>query len=313
MHYYIIRRLFQSIPILFAVLTLVFIIVRILPGDPAVAALGENASREAVNALREKMGLNEPLWIQYFQFLAAICRGNLGVSMITGYPVATQVLNALPYSLELTFSAVLFGYIFGIPIGIAAAVKRNTFIDYFSRVFSLTGLSFPGFFLGILLMLFFSIKLKLFPVVGGGDLSSLSSTLKYLFLPSLTLGLIMTAYVTRMTRSSVLNVLREDYVRTARSKGLSRGVILFKHALRNALISVVALGGVYAISLIGTSVMTEIVFSRPGLGTLMVGAIQQRDYTAVQSVMICYSLIVIVLNLATDLIYALIDPRIHYR
>jgi ABC-type dipeptide/oligopeptide/nickel transport system permease component len=310
---YIIRRIFQSIPILFVVLTLVFVVVRILPGDPAVAALGDYASKDAVQALREKMGLNVPLWLQYLRFLGDLCRGNLGTSIITGYPVATQLMKVLPYSLELTFSAILFGFLFGIPLGIPAAVKRNSFIDYCNRVFSLMGLSIPAFFLGILLMLLFSIKLKLFPVVGGGDLSNLSSNLRHLFLPALSLGLIMTAYVTRMTRSSLLNILREDYVRTARSKGISERVVLIKHALRNALIPIIALGGVYAVVLIGSSVMTEIVFSRPGLGSLMVGAIKQRDYTTLQSVMVFYSVIVVVLNLMTDLVYGLIDPRIQYR
>jgi ABC-type dipeptide/oligopeptide/nickel transport system permease component len=310
---YTVRRILQSIPILFVVLTLVFIIARVLPGDPAVAALGDYASKEAVNALREKMGLNAPIWTQYLRFLRDLCQGNLGKSIITGYPVAGQLMKVLPYSLELTFSAILFGFFFGIPLGIPAAVRRNSFIDYFNRVFSLMGLSIPAFYLGILLMLVFSIEFKLFPVVGGGDLSSLSSNLRHLFLPALSLGLIMTAYVTRMTRSSLLNVLREDYVRTARSKGISERMVLFKHALRNAMIPIVALGGVYAVVLIGSSVMTEIVFSRPGLGSLMVGAIKQRDYTTLQSVMVFYSIIVVILNLMTDLIYGWIDPRIQYR
>ena len=310
---YVVRRILQSIPILFVVLTLVFVVVRILPGDPAVAALGDYASKEAVNALREKMGLNASLWVQYFRFIKALCQGNLGNSIITGYPVASQLIKVLPYSLELTFSAILFGFLLGIPLGIPAAVRRNSFIDYFNRVFSLMGLSVPAFYLGILLMLLFSIKLKWFPVVGGGDLSSLSSNLRHLFLPGLSLGLIMTAYVTRMTRSSLLNILREDYVRTARSKGISERIVLLKHALRNALIPIVVLGGVYAVVLIGSSVMTEIVFSRPGLGSLMVGAIKQRDYTTLQSVMVFYSVIVVVLNLMTDLVYGLIYPRIQYR
>ncbi len=310
---YVVRRILQSIPILFIVLTMVFVIVRILPGDPAVAALGDYASKEAVTALREKMGLNAPIWIQYLRFLRDLCQGNLGKSMITGYPVATQLMKVVPYSLELTFSAILFGFLFGIPLGIPAAVRRNSFIDYFNRVFSLMGLSIPAFYLGILLMLVFSIKFKLFPVVGGGDLSSLSSNLRHLFLPALSLGLIMTAYVTRMTRSSLLNILREDYVRTARSKGISERIVLLKHALRNALIPIIVLGGIYAVVLIGSSVMTEIVFSRPGLGSLMVGAIKQRDYTTLQSVMVFYAVIVVVLNLITDLVYRLIDPRIQYR
>jgi len=310
---YIIRRFLQSIPILFIVLTLVFIIVRVLPGDPAVVALGDYASKEAVEALREKMGLNAPLWLQYLRFLKDLIKGNLGTSIITGYPVKAQLLKVLPYSLELTFSAIFIGYLLGIPLGIPAAVRRNSLIDYFNRIFSLLGLSVPAFFLGIILMLLFSIKLKLFPVVGGGDLSNLSSNLRHLFLPAFSLGLIMTAYITRMTRSSLLNILREDYIRTARSKGISEKAVILKHALRNALIPIVALGGVYAVVLIGSSVMTEIVFSRPGLGSLMVGAIKQRDYTTLQSVMVFYSVIVVILNLVTDLIYAWIDPRIKLR
>jgi ABC-type dipeptide/oligopeptide/nickel transport system permease component len=312
MFQYSVRRILQSIPILLVVLSLVFVVVRILPGDPAVAFLGDYASKESVQALREKMGLDAPLWLQYLRFLKNLCKGDLGKS-IMGYPVTSQILNVLPYTLELTIGAIFIGYFLGIPLGIPAAVRRNSFIDYFNRIFSLIGLSIPAFYLGILLMFLFSIKLKLFPVVGGGDLSNLSSNLRHLFLPALSLGLIMTAYITRMTRSSLLNILREDYVRTARSKGITERVVLFKHALRNALIPIVALGGIYAIVLIGSSVMTEIVFSRPGLGSLMVGAIKQRDYTTLQSVMVIYSVLVVILNLLTDLVYGFIDPRIQYR
>jgi len=310
---YAVRRILQSIPILFIVFTLVFVIVRVLPGDPATAALGDYASKEAVEALRKSMGLDAPLWKQYLTFLTDLVRGDLGTSIITGYPVGTQIVKVLPYTLQLTFGAILLGYIFGIPLGIPAAVKRNSFVDYFNRFFSLIGLSIPAFYLGILLMYLFSIKFKVFPVVGGGDLADMGSTLRHLSLPALSLGLIMTAYVTRMTRSSLLNVLMEDYIRTARSKGIPEKLVLFKHALRNALIPIVALGGLYAVVLIGSSVMIEIVFSRPGLGSLMVGAIKQRDYTTLQSVMVLYALIVVVLNLVTDLIYGLIDPRIQYK
>lgn len=310
---YVVRRILQSIPILFVVLTLVFVVVRVLPGDPAVAALGDYASKEAVQALRERMGLNAPLWLQYVRFLGGLFRGDLGTSAITGYPVATQVLDVLPHTLELTFSGILFGYIFGIPLGIVAAVRRNTFIDYFNRVFSLLGLSVPAFYLGILLILLLSIQFPLFPVVGAGRFSDPAENLRHLFLPALTLGLLMTAYITRMTRSSVLETIREDYVRTAYAKGVPDRLVLYKHVLRNALIPIVALGGLYAVVLIGSSVMVEIVFSRPGLGKLMVGAIKQRDYTTLQSVMVIYAVIVVVLNLATDLFYGLIDPRIKYK
>jgi ABC-type dipeptide/oligopeptide/nickel transport system permease component len=309
---YAIRRIIQSIPILIIVLTLVFMVVRVLPGDPAVAALGDYASEESVQALREKLGLNEPIWLQYFKFLGSLAAGDLGTSAITGYPVAKQVVQVLPYTLLLTFCAILFGYILGVPLGISAAVHRNRFIDYFNRIFSLLGLSVPAFYLGIILILVFSIIFPIFPVVGGGDFWDLKDNLRHLVLPGLSLGLLMTAYVTRMSRSSILDVLREDYVRTAHAKGVLERLVLYKHVLRNALIPIVTLGGLYAVVLIGSSVMVEIVFSRPGLGKLMVGAIKQRDYTTLQSVMVIYAVMVVLINLATDLIYGFIDPRIKY-
>jgi ABC-type dipeptide/oligopeptide/nickel transport system permease component len=307
------RRILQSIPILLIVLTLVFFVVRVLPGDPATAALGDYASKDAINALRAKMGLDVPLWLQYLRFLGDLGRGNLGTSIITGYSVSAQMVKVLPYTLTLTFCAISLGYLLGLPLGLTAAIRRNSFIDYFNRIFSLLGLSIPAFYLGILLILLFSIKIPIFPVVGGGDFYNLKDNLSHLFLPALTLGLLMTAYITRMSRSSILNILGEDYVRTARAKGVAENRVLYKHVLRNALIPIVALGGLYAVVLIGSSVMVEIVFSRPGLGTLMVGAIKQRDYTTLQSVMVIYTVIVVLINLLTDLIYGLIDPRIKYQ
>lgn len=309
---YAMRRILQSIPILLIVLTLVFFVVRVLPGDPATAALGDYASKDAINALRAKMGLDVPLWLQYLRFLGDLGRGNLGTSIITGYPVSAQMVKVLPYTLTLTFCAISLGYLFGLPLGLSAAIRRNSFIDYFNRIFSLLGLSIPAFYLGILLILLFSIKIPIFPVVGGGDFYNLKDNMSHLFLPALTLGLLMTAYITRMSRSSILNILGEDYVRTAHAKGVAENRVLYKHVLRNALIPIVALGGLYAVVLIGSSVMVEIVFSRPGLGTLMVGAIKQRDYTTLQSVMVIYTVIVVLINLLTDLIYGLVDPRIKY-
>ena len=306
------RRILQSIHILLIVLTLVFFVVRVLPGDPATAALGDYASKDAINALRAKMGLDVPLWLQYLRFLGDLGRGNLGTSIITGYPVSAQMVKVLPYTLTLTFCAISLGYLFGLPLGLSAAIRRNSFIDYFNRIFSLLGLSIPAFYLGILLILLFSIKIPIFPVVGGGDFYNLKDNLSHLVLPALTLGLLMTAYITRMSRSSILNILGEDYVRTAHAKGVAENRVLYKHVLRNALIPIVALGGLYAVVLIGSSVMVEIVFSRPGLGTLMVGAIKQRDYTTLQSVMVLYTVIVVLINLLTDLIYGLVDPRIKY-
>ena len=185
-------------------------------------------------------------------------------------------------------------------------------IDYVGRILSLTGLSVPAFYLGIMLLLFFSIKLGLFPVVGGGDLSNIGETLYYLFLPALTLALIMMSYVTRMTRSSMLDILNEDYVRTARAKGLHERIVVYKHVLRNALLPILSVVGMFSIVLIGSSVMTEVVFSRPGLGKMLVGAMKQRDYIMLQSIMVVFSSMVVFINLFTDLAYGVVDPRIRY-
>lgn len=309
---YTIRRILIAISTLLIVLTIVFVLVRIAPGDPAEVRLGDYASKAGVEALREEMGLNDPLWLQYVRFLKGLLHGDFGRSMLNGKPISGDLKRALPYTLQLTFTGIIFGVILGVPLGVYTALRRNALPDYLGRTFSLAGLSFPTFYLGILLMLLFAVKLRLFPVVGGGDIHSLGDNLQHLFLPALTLGLIMTAYITRVARSSVLNVLSEDYVQTARSKGVKERVVIYKHVLKNALLPIIALIGVYSIVLIGGSVMVEIVFSRPGLGKMMIGAMKQRDYTTLQSVMVVYASFVVILNLLTDLTYGLVDPRIKY-
>ncbi len=309
---YIIRRVLVAVPTLLVVLTLVFLLVRVAPGDPATAVLGQQASKQAIENLRRKMGLNQPLWQQYFQYLKGLVQGNLGKSLISRRPVGGQVLHALPFTLELTATGVFFGSLFGIPLGILTAIRRNTLVDYLGRVFSLAGLSIPAFYLGILLMMLFSIQLNLLPTVGGGQQANVSDLLYHLVLPGLTLGLIMTAYVTRMTRSSILNILRQDYVATARSKGLRERAVIYKHILKNALVPILSVLGVYSIVLIGSSVMTEIVFSRPGLGKLMVMAMKQRDYLMLQSLLTIYAGLVVIINLVTDLSYGFVDPRVRY-
>jgi ABC-type dipeptide/oligopeptide/nickel transport system permease component len=309
---YIVRRILVSIPILLVVVTLIFFLVRAMPGGPAMAMLGDYASKETIDALETEMGLKDPLWLQYGRFLGGLIQGDLGKSMINGRPIAPEAARILPYTLQLTFSATLFGVFFGVPLGVLTALKRNRLLDYLGRTFSLIGVSLPAFFLGILLMLGLSVKLDLFPVMGGGEIYNLSDNLYHLFLPSLTLGLMMTAYITRTTRSSVLNVLQEEYIRTARAKGLRERLVIYGHALRNALIPVISFVGVYTIVLIGSSVLVEIVFSRPGLGKMMVGAIKQRDYMTLQSVMVIYGGLVVLINLLTDLSYGFVDPRIRY-
>jgi ABC-type dipeptide/oligopeptide/nickel transport system permease component len=308
---YLIRRVLLAIPILLAVFTLVFLVVRVIPGDPAVAALGDYASKEAVAALRERMGLNDPLPVQYFRFLGDLLRGDFGESLINGKPISEQIAYVLPYTLQLTFASVLIGVVLGVPLGILTAVNRNNLIDYMGRIISLVGLSVPAFYFGILLILLFAVELGLLPAVGGGNIEKDPvGSLKFLVLPSLTLGLIMTTSVTRLARSAMLNVLSEDYVRTARAKGLAERAVVTKHALRAAMLPIVSITGFWTASLIGDSVLTEVIFSRPGLGKMLVGAILQRDYTALQSIMVIYAAFVVVINLITDLTYGFLDPRI---
>ena len=257
------------------------------------------------------MGLNEPLHVQYFNYLGDLLRGDFGDSLITGNSISEQVAYVLPYTLQLTFASVLIGVALGIPLGMLTAVKRNSFVDYLGRVLSLAGLSVPAFYFAILLIFVFAVRLGVLPAVGGGDIREEPiGSLKYLILPAITLGLIMTTSIVRLTRSAMLNVLNEDYIRTARAKGMKERGVLMKHALRSALLPIVSVTGLWIASLIGDSVLTEFVFSRPGLGKMLVGSILQRDYTALQSIMLIYAAFVVGVNLLTDLTYGWLDPRI---
>ena len=309
---FLIRRLGFAVITLFAVLTLVFVLVRIVPGDPAQVILGDQASREAIEALSERLGLNLPLYHQYVVFVWGALGGDWGTSMMTGRPVIQEVLNVLPWTLELTFLSLLIGVVIGVPLGVAAAVRRNRFTDYAARIGSLLGLSFPPFVSALLLLLAFSIGLHWFPVISAKS-GSLSAWVESITLPAINLGLITAAYITRVTRSAMLEVLQEDYVRTARAKGVPWTVVVWRHALRNALIPVITIIGLYLGILIGNSVLTEIVFSRPGLGKLIVGALNQRDYTMLQGMMVIYTLVVVLVNLATDIAYGIADPRVKFK
>lgn len=306
---FILRRLLSTIPTLLGVLTIVFVMIRVAPGDPALAILGDNASQEALDAFRERMGLNDPMWVQYLDFLRDIARGSLGESMISGTPVLTSIMEVLPYTLELALGAVFFGVVIGTPLGIMAALKRNGWLDYLLRVVSLVGLSFPAFLTAILLILWLAIDWRLFPVIstptgGFGD------RLFNLFLPALSLGLIMVAYVMRTARSAMLDVLGEDYIRTARAKGAPARRLVLHHALRNALIPIVTVIGLYFGLMIGNAVLTEIIFNRPGLGKLIVLALNQRDYSTLQGLMVFSAFLVVMVNLLTDIAYGLVDPRV---
>jgi peptide/nickel transport system permease protein len=309
---YLIRRLGFALITLFAVLTIIFVIVRILPGDPAMVILGDQADAGTIAALRERLGLNRPILLQYAEFLMGALAGNWGVSLVTGRPVVQEVLSVLPWTLELTVAALAIGAVVGIPLGVWAATRRNTWVDYVTRIASLLGLSFPAFVSGIILLIAFAIQLRWFPVISARS-GSLSAWSQSLALPAINLGLIMAAYITRVTRSAMLEVLSEDYVRTARAKGAPAGVVVWRHALRNALLPIITVVGLYLGVLIGNSVLTEIVFNRPGLGKLIVGALNQRDYTMLQGMMVIYTLLVVLINLATDLVYGVADPRVKLR
>jgi len=309
---YAIRRIMMAIPTLWVALTMIFILARVIPGDPTSAVMGDYVTEKSLEVLKKQMGLDLPLIEQYGLYLYNFIRGDFGNSLITGAPVLKELKNALPHTLELTFTSLLIGMVTGIPLGIFLALKRNSFWDYIGRFFSLAGLSFPSFYIAVLLILLFSMKLDLLPVMGVGSTGDFWDRMHHLVLPSMTLGLLMMSYLTRMTRSTMLDVLGADYIRTAHAKGLRRIKVIFKHALKNASVSIVTVLGIYAGILIGSSVMTEIIFNRPGLGSLIVGSMLNRDYITINSIMTVYAAIVISINLITDLSYGLIDPRIRY-
>jgi ABC-type dipeptide/oligopeptide/nickel transport system permease component len=310
---FIAKRLGFAVVTLFSVLTLVFLIVRILPGDPVLVILGDQASPASVTALRERLGLDQPLLVQYASFLFEAFKGNLGQSMVTGRPVSEEILNVLPYTIELTLAALVLGVLLGVPAGVWAAVRRNQLPDYLLRFLSLIGLSLPAFVAAILLLMLFSIQLRWFPVISAGTGEGILDRLRQMALPTLALALIMMAYITRVTRSAMLEVLNQDFVRMARAKGASQYAVIWRHALGNCLIPITTVVGLYLGILIGNSVLTEIVFSRPGLGKLILTALTQRDYTLLQGMIVVYTLMVVVVNLLTDLTYGFLDPRVQYK
>lgn len=302
---YIIRRLLVMIPVLFGISIIIFAMVRVIPGDPGYILAGPHATKEQIEQIREQLGLTKHPVIQYLLFLKNIFRGDLGTSTRTGLPVIKEIMARFPNTLLLAFSSILIATFFGILIGVISGVKQNSKFDYLSMLFALFGLSMPVFWLGLMLMLLFSIKLSWFPAVG-------AEGLKHLVLPSLTLGANSMAIIARMTRSSMLEVIRLDYIRTARAKGLAEKVVITRHALKNALIPVVTVIGLQTGTLLGGAVLTEIVFAWPGIGRLLVEAILSRDYPVVQGVVLLVATTFILINLIVDIIYSYLDPRIRY-
>ena len=305
MRSYLVRRLLLALPVVLGVATLVFLLIHLIPGDPVEIMLGESALPADRDALREALGLDRPILEQYGSFLWGLCRGDLGVSLQQRRSVTALIREHYPATLELTLAAMLISLLIALPAGILSGIRQYSFWDHSTMFLALLGVSMPNFWLGPLLIWVFSIQLGWFPVSGKGGLA-------HLLLPALTLGASMAAIVARMTRSSVLEVLREDYVMTARAKGLSEARIILKHVLRNAMLPVLTVVGLQFGALLAGSIITETIFSWPGLGTLMVKAIQTRDYPVVQGCVLVIALSYVLVNLLTDLLYGVIDPRIRY-
>jgi len=299
------RRLLIMLPVLLGVSLIIFIMVRVIPGDPGYILAGPHATKDQVEQIREQLGLNRHPVTQYFIFLKNLFQGDLGTSTRTGLPVMKEIMARFPNTLLLALASILIATGFGVLAGIIAGVKQNSKFDYLSMLVALFGLSMPVFWLGLMLMLLFSIKLGWFPAVG-------ADSLKHLVLPALTLGANSTAIIARMTRSSMLEVIRLDYIRTARAKGLPENTVISRHALKNALIPVVTVIGLQTGILLGGAVLTEIVFAWPGIGRLLVESILSRDYPVVQGVVLVVATMFIFVNLIVDILYSYLDPRIRY-
>ncbi len=302
---YLARRLAQSLLVVLGVSFVVFFILH-LTGDPALLLLPQDATADDIQKFREAMGFNDPFLVQYWRFLKGAAQGNFGDSVRHGEPAMALVVERLPATFQLAGAAMLIALVIAIPAGIISAVRRNTPVDYFSTVVALLGQSMPTFWLGIMLILIFSVQFNLLPSSGRGDL-------QHLVLPSITLGLFTTARMTRLTRSGMLEVLGQDYIRTARAKGVNEPPVVWKHALRNAAIPILTIAGIELGALLGGSVITETIFAWPGVGRLSVQAIYNRDYPVVQASVFLLATTFVVVNLVVDLVYTYLDPRIRLR
>src|SRR5262245_42913473 len=331
---YVLRRILVAVPMLLGAMSIVFFAMRVLPGDPCVAMMGDQATSEALADCVKNLGLQRPLAVQYVDYLWHSVRFDFGKSFRQGYPVSEYIGRMFPHTLVLVLASAVVAAVVGIPIGIVSALKRrNPLIDFPLRIIALLGLSMPVFWLGILLLIAFSLRLDLFPLIGGGDLdgvigmirsgemftqpgdflAAVLDVLHHLTLPALALGFTLAATVSRLSRSAMLEVISQDYIRTARAKGQIERSVIYKHALRNMLVPLLTIIGIFiAIAMTGT-VLTETVFTRPGLGKMLVDAINARDYPLAQGAITVFTVIIIGVNLIVDLLYAIVDPRINYR
>lgn len=330
---YAVRRALTVIPVLIGVSILVFSFVHLIPGDPALTMLGERATPEKVAEVRQRLGLDEPIWRQYLRYMGKVVRGDLGVSIVRGDPVAGDILRRFPATVELATSAIGLAILFGVPIGIVSAVWRNSVVDTLSRVWALTGVSMPIFWLGVMLAWFFGVQLRWLPTgfrldsgtvyqpwtnfvmldtLLQGNWPALRDALHHLVLPAVALATIPLAVIARMTRASMLEVLSRDFIRTAEAKGLPQPAVILRHALRNALLPVLTVVGLQVGRLLAGAILTETIFSWPGIGLWVYDAIDSRDYAIVQGASLFIAVIFVTVNLATDLLYAAVDPRIKY-
>jgi peptide/nickel transport system permease protein len=321
----------QIIPVLLGVSLVVFFMVRAIPGDPAQIMLGQQATQAQVAQVRENMGLDKPIFVQYGLFLKDALRGDLGESIVTGRPVTVELLTRLPATFELTAFAMLVAVLVGVPVGVIAAVKQYSLLDKFTSVFALTGISMPIFWLAMILVVIFGVNLELLPFPGRLDpttgitaitglvlVDSLLTLnfagfwdgLLHLIMPAIALGTIPMAVVMRMTRSSMLEIMNEDYVRTARAKGVVPWRVIFKHALRNAMLPTITVIGLQVGLLMGGAIITETIFSWPGIGLYAYQSISGRDYASIQGVVLYGALLFVLVNLVVDILYAVLDPRV---
>lgn len=303
---FILRRLLQSIPVLFGISLFTFLILHLTPGDPVLLFAGDKPlSDQEVEQIRHQYGLDRPLWEQYGSYVNGVFHGDFGAGLHSGRPVIDSLREALPPTLQLALAGLIVAVVLGLTLGIVAALFHNTWLDSLAMVIALLGVSVPVFYLGLLLLFFLSFRIQLFPATG-------AEGFKNLILPGFVVGFSSAAYIARLVRSSMLETMRQDYVTTARAKGLGERVVIIGHALRNALIPTITFMGLQFAGLLGGAIVTEQVFSRPGLGRIAITAINNRDFPVIQGVVLVAAVTYVVVNLLVDLSYAVFDPRIRY-
>jgi len=311
---YILKRILALIPIMFIVGIFIFFIIHLIPGNPAAMMLGPEATQEEIDVFSRAMGLDRPIPIQFVEWISNVVRGDFGTSLFfQGQKVTKVVFEHFKVTLTLTVLGVILAIVFGIITGVIAAINHNNLLDRIIMVITSAGVSIPNFWLGLMLVLFFSIRLSLFPPAGFRPLSiGLGESLKYLILPAITLAFGQTSLIARMTRSNMLEVLRSDYVRTAKAKGLSELMVNYKHALKNVLIPVITIIGLSFANLMGGAVVTEQIFNIPGVGRLLIKSVFTRDYPVIEGIVLYIAAMWVIINLVTDVLYVIIDPRIEY-